>query len=121
MLETDELECLKRKLGDIIKLNRERQGLTQAELAERSKISVRTIIKIESDGGNPTLEILYPLVRALNIDPNDLFYPEREKENPDFQELRILLFQSEASFTTLLNKIAKTLKKFIKSRSLIDV
>ena len=111
MLENNELECLQRRLGSLIILNREKQGLTQSELAERSKISVRTIIKIESDGGNPTLEVLYPLVRALNIDPRDLFYPERKNEDPEIQELRTMIDQcDDKDHARILKAVAKELK-----------
>ena len=123
MLENNELECLQRRLGSLIILNREKQGLTQSELvAERSKISVRTIIKIESDGGNPTLEVLYPLVRALNIDPRDLFYPERKNEDPEIQELRTMIDQcDDKDHARILKAVAKELKNHSNSDSIIDV
>ena len=122
MLENNELECLQRRLGSLIILNREKQGLTQSELAERSKISVRTIIKIESGGGNPTLEVLYPLVRALNIDPRDLFYPERKNEDPEIQELRTMIDQcDDKDHARILKAVAKELKNHSNSDSIIDV
>jgi len=63
-------------LGNIIRRARLEAGLTQYELAERVGIDPRTILKIENHKGNPKMEVLYPLIRALNIDPNLIFYPE---------------------------------------------
>ena len=61
-------------LGDAIKTAREDEGLTQAELAEKAGIDSRTILNIENYHGNPKMQVLYPLIRALEIDANEIFY-----------------------------------------------
>lgn len=52
------------KLGEI----RREKGLTQRDLAKRSKVSYNTIIKIERGGiPNPTIETVLKLAKALNV------------------------------------------------------
>ena len=62
-------------LGTVIRKAREEQGLSQASLAEKLGIDVRTIINIENFRGNPKFEVLYPLITALRIPADRIFYP----------------------------------------------
>ena len=50
-----------------IKRLREKQNLTQAELAERIGVSSKTISKWETAKGLPDVSLLQPLAQALNI------------------------------------------------------
>ena len=65
-------------LATAVRDARIRLGKTQLELSELIDASPRTILNIENRDANPKLHILYPLIRILNIDPSDIFYPERE-------------------------------------------
>lgn len=64
-------------LGDVVKQARLDLQLTQAEVAESIHADERTIANIEHYKGNPKLEILWPLLRTLEIDANTVFYPEK--------------------------------------------
>ena len=50
--------------------------LTQDSVAERVAIDLCKIINIENYNGNSKMEVLFPLIRALHIDPWEIFYPE---------------------------------------------
>ena len=78
-------------LGDVIKSARKRMDLTQNEVADSIDVDVRTIINIENYKGNPKLEVLYPLIRSLKIDPREIFYPEMQRESPALRQLRLLV------------------------------
>lgn len=65
-------------LATAVREARNRLGKTQSELSELIDASPRTILNIENREANPKLHILFPLIRSLNIDPSDIFYPERE-------------------------------------------
>ncbi len=80
-----------RFLGDAVKRARGASGLTQREVADRMNKDVRTVLNIENYKGNPKLEVLYPLVRALNIDPREVFYPNTQQETPALRKLRLLV------------------------------
>lgn len=78
-------------LGQNIKKARIEQGLTQAQLAAKANVDVRTIINIEKYRGNPKLEVLFSLINVLKIDAREIFNPEMPGENPAIQKLRFLI------------------------------
>lgn len=55
-----------------IKYYRIKSGMTQQELADKSKISVRALINYEKNLRTPPLEILLKISESLNIDKLDL-------------------------------------------------
>ena len=80
-----------RSLGDAVKRARGASGLTQREVADRMNKDVRTVLNIENYKGNPKLEVLFPLIRALDIDPREVFYPNMQQESPALRKLRLLV------------------------------
>ena len=80
-----------RPLGDAVKRARGKACLTQNEVADIADIDVRTVINIENYRGNPKLEVLFPLVRALKIDSREIFNPEIQREAPSLRQLRLLI------------------------------
>jgi len=60
------------KLGPALRWLRERGGLSQAEVARRSGISVSVVSRIESDQHRPTLALLDRQLRALDADVLEL-------------------------------------------------
>lgn len=90
-------------LGDAVRKARVMLGLTQRSLAEKLGVDERTILNIENYHGNPEMKNFFPLVRMLNIDPWEIFYPELEQGNPSFRQLRIELKEcSDAEIAALL-------------------
>ena len=41
--------------------------------------------------GNPKLEVLFPLIRALKIDPREIFNPEFQRDSPSLRQLRLII------------------------------
>ncbi len=78
-------------LGQTIKKSRIEQRLTQAQLAAKANVDVRTIINIEKNRGNPKLEVLFSLINVLKIDAREIFNPEMFCTNPAIQKLRFLI------------------------------
>ena len=88
-------------LGDAVKRARGKSGLTQSEVADAANIDVRTVLNIENYKGNPKMEVLYPLIRALKIDAREIFNPEMQRETPALRQLRLLIedcSEDEAAF-----------------------
>lgn len=79
------------ELGDLVRKMRKSKHLTQEALAERIGVCKRTIIDIENNTGNPQFQILYALVRELELPLFSIFYPEQQGksalENMLLQEL----------------------------------
>ena len=80
-----------RPLGDAVKRARGKLDLTQNEVAALADVDVRTVLNIENYKGNPKMEVLYPLVRALKIDAREIFNPEIRRESPALRQLRVLI------------------------------
>ena len=80
-----------RPLGDAVKRARGKSGLTQNEVADMADVDVRTVLNIENYKGNPKMEVLYPLVRALKIDAREIFNPEIRRETPALRQLHVMI------------------------------
>ena len=78
-------------LGDAVRRARMKLDLTQSEVAESIDVDVRTVLNIENSKGNPKMEVLYPLVRALKIDAKEIFYPYMQRDGADISQLRLLI------------------------------
>jgi len=95
-------------LGNVIRQAREQQELTQAQIAAMIDIDARTVLNIENYKGNPKMEVLFPLIRALKIDPNLIFYPERQLPNSHLTYLHHLLDTCTEKEATALIQIVET-------------
>lgn len=103
-------------LGNIVRATRKSKHLSQEALAERIGVCKRTIIDIENNVGNPKFEILYPLVRELDLPLYQVFYPEvsenfelknilmQELNNCSEYEMKIILSIVKSLRYTLRNK-----------------
>lgn len=80
-----------RPLGDTVKKARKKIGLTQNQVAVLTNSDERTIMNIEKYKANTTMEVLYPLIRTLRIDPRDIFCPEMDRESPAHYQLQLLI------------------------------
>lgn len=64
---------LQRKIGEKIREGRKSQGLTLAQLADRTGLSVGFLSQIELGKNSASVETLYRLARALRVEPGDFF------------------------------------------------
>ncbi len=99
-----------RPLGDVVKRARGELNLTQSQVAGRIDKDTRTVMNIENYKGNPKMEVLFPLVRVLKIDPREIFHPEMQRESPAIRQLRFLIEDcSEQEAVTLIPVIESVL------------
>lgn len=102
-------------LGDVVRATRKSRHLSQEALAERIGVCKRTIIDIENNTGNPKFEILYPLVRELDLPLYQVFYPEVEEN----LELKNALMQEVSSCSEyemrVILSVVKNLRDTLKS------
>jgi transcriptional regulator with XRE-family HTH domain len=80
-----------------VQLYREKQHLTQSELAEKSGLSLRTIQRIES-GNPPKGFTLKSLAQALNVEPNDLLPEDKAQDQSNALQKAKLINISALSF-----------------------
>lgn len=62
--------------GWTIKDARQVANLTQEELAEQAGITTRYIMAIENENKQPSMKVLFKLIRALKISADTIFFPE---------------------------------------------
>lgn len=76
-----------------VKIIRENLGYTQAELAEQSNLSIRTIQRLESGRNHPKGHTLKVLAKALKVEPIDL----QVQVQVQVQERDIITSQDQAA------------------------
>lgn len=64
------------RLAFAVRNGRKREKLTQAELAERLHMSIRTIQDIENQKNNPKFETIVLICKELNISLDAILYPD---------------------------------------------
>lgn len=110
-----------RILGDSIKTAREAASLTQAELAEKTGIDSRTILNIENYHGNPKMQVLYPLIRALEIDANEIFYSREYQGSTKLHKLELLLADCSEEEIEALIPVCKSVITAIRSKEPVTI
>lgn len=110
-----------RPLGDAVKTARYRLEMTQCEVADRADMDVRTVLNIENYKGNPKLEVLYPLVRTLKIDPRDIFYPELRRECAALRQLRFMIEECDETEAEALIPVLKSVLGVMRAKETIAI
>ena len=108
-------------LGNAVKHKRKEVDLTQVQVADLIDVDARTIMNIENHKGNPKLEILYSLIRALNIDAQEVFYPELQRETPYLRQLMQLLSDCSEQEAEALFPIIQTTLAALRSKESIQI
>ena len=107
------------RLAEAIKNTRLELGLTQEEVAERSGTDVRTIINMEMGRGNPKLQTLYAVIRALKMDARLIFDDDPQNESSISRQVKFLLDEcSEEELVTLLPVIEAVLTALRSNRGI---
>lgn len=110
-------------LADAIKRARGRLKLTQEQVAELANTDPSNIMKMENVGrnANPELATLYPVIRALSIDPQEIFYPELKTEDPNCRTLQQLVCKCSDAEAEALIPIIHELLFFMQSAKKTDI
>ena len=108
-------------LGDAVRKARADLGYTQAQVAERIDIDARTVLNIENYKGNPKMEVLFPLIRALRIDSNEIFYPEMHRETTALRQLRLLIEECSEEEARALIPVVQSVAAVFRKKDPLDV
>ena len=110
-----------RSLADAVKRARGELGLTQNQVANIAEIDERTVLNIENYKGNPKLEVLYPLVRALKMDSREIFYPEMLRESPMLEQLRLVTGECTEEEAAALIPVIQSVLAAMRSTNTIPI
>lgn len=110
-----------RALGMIVKNARVQRGLSQDELAERIGADARTILNIENQRGNPKMEILFPLLRELEIDTNRVFYPEMNEPDDILVQFQLFLTKCTPEELHVLLPICQTVISVLRAQESLQI
>ena len=110
-----------RPLGDAVKRARGKLGLTQNEVADAADIDVRTVLNIENYKGNPKMEVLFPLVRALKIDAREIFNPEIQRESPALRQLRLLIEECSEEEAAVIIPVFQAVLTALRTQNVLHI
>lgn len=110
-----------KKLGEVVLSARKTQKVTQEDLSARLGIDPRTLTAIENYRGNPKFNILFPLIRELNINPEEIFYYDKPVDNPRYEQMKLLLSDCSDQELDALFTICSTVLSMMRSENKIKI
>ena len=81
------------RLGVVVKTARTDKRLTQKQLASRLSISSDHLKSIENKKRTPSCDLLFSLIRELDIPADTIFYPEYNYDSLIVGRIRLLMIQ----------------------------
>lgn len=94
-----------------IRENRNRQGLTIEELAEKSNISVSFLSYIETGKKKPSLSTLFNIAKGLKIDISNLFITSKKVKYESQDDLNQYLKETPSKYRKNFIEIIKNIHK----------
>lgn len=108
-------------LGDAVRKARVELGYTQTQVADRVDIDARTVLNIENYKGNPKMEVLFPLIRVLKIDSNEIFYPELHRDTTALRQLRLMIEECSEEEARALIPVVQSVTAVFRKKDTLDV
>lgn len=94
-------------LSSVIKSARENADITIEALAAKIDISERYIYRIENEQKKPKFDILLKLIRALAINPNLIFYPDKPCKDTKIEDLIRMLYNCDERSLEIIKATVK--------------
>ena len=95
--------------GQLIKKARKQSNLTIESLADKVDVSERYLYRIENEGKTPSFDVLYKLIRYLNISSDSIFYPEKPSRESEIEDLVRILYNCNERDLEIIKAIVKAL------------
>lgn len=93
-------------LGATIKDARQRAEITVEALGEKVGKSERYIYRIENEGNKPRYGVLFNIIRELAIQPDLIFWPEKQIDESEIADLARMLYNCDARSLAIIKAIA---------------
>ena len=101
-------------LGQLIKKARKRSNLTIEALADKVGVSERYLYRIENEGKTPSFDVLYKLIRYLNISSDSIFYPEKPSKGSEIEDLVRMLNNCNERDLKIVKATVKAMSEYKK-------
>lgn len=111
------MHAFSRPLANAVKKARNRMELTQEQVGELVDTNARTISAIENGQSNTRMTILYPLIRTLRIDPNEIFNSEMVNDSSVKYQLRVLIEDCSDEEVAALLETSEIVLKVLRSNN----
>lgn len=108
--ERDERKFDFHDIGLAIKKAREREGMTQEQLASIIDRDPRTVMYHENDGQHPSLNVFYQLVTMFGLSVDQFFYPRVSADDACKKRIDILLKSLDEKELRLVETIIRAIK-----------
>ena len=95
--------------GQLIKKARKQSNLTIEALADKIGVSERYLYRIENEDRTPSFEVLYKLIRGLNIPSDSIFYPEKPSKESEIEDLIRMLNNCDDRDLRIIKVIVKAM------------
>ena len=108
-------------LAEAVKKARYKMKLTQEQVGELVDTNARTISAIENGQSNTRMTILYPLIRALRIDPNEIFNSEMYADSSVKHQFRVLIEDCTDEEAAALLDTSETILRVLRSNNVTTI
>lgn len=98
-------------LGDVIKSARQNSDFTMESLAAKVGVTERHLYRIENEGQKPSYDVLYKLIRELSIDPDKIFYPEKQTRDSEMENFLRAFYKCDEKELKIVQAMIIALKK----------
>jgi transcriptional regulator with XRE-family HTH domain len=95
------------KLSDIVKAARQHADITVEKLAEKIGVTERYLYRVENENRKPSYDVLFKLIRELNISPDSIFYPEKPFKDSEIEVLVRMLYNCDERSMEIIKATAK--------------
>ena len=96
-------------LGNTIKSARKEKQFTQRSLAERLFITPHYLMSIENGKQIPSCDLLFRIVRTLEIPADLIFYPECDRGQGTIDKLKPYLYRCDEKDVNVIMAILQSL------------
>ena len=96
-------------LGDVIKAARQKTDITVEALAEKVDKTERYMYRIENEGKKPSYDVLFTLIRELSIPSDLIFWPEKQTEDSNRDELIRMIYRCDDRSIAVIKATVKAL------------
>ena len=94
-------------LSSVIKSARENADITIEALAAKIDISERYIYRIENEQKRPSFNVLLKLIRALAINSDLIFYPDKPCKDTEIGDLTRMLYNCDERSMEIIKATVK--------------